>query len=128
MTREVVLVVDDHPPNLVLLEHLLVEAEFEVRTAVDAPTALAAIAAEVPRLILMDLQLPGMDGFALTRKLKDDPATRHILIVAVTSYAMSGDDQRAREAGCDGYLAKPIDTTKFADQIRAYLLPQRETG
>jgi CheY-like chemotaxis protein len=70
---------------------------------------------------MMDVQLPGMDGLELTRRLKGDPATRSIVIVATAAYAMPGDEQRAKEAGCDGYVAKPINTRTLADQVSAYL-------
>jgi CheY-like chemotaxis protein len=74
-----------------------------------------------PRLILMDLQMPGMDGFALTHRLKSTPATAGIVIVALTAYAMKGDEERARAAGCDGYVAKPIDTRALPGIVAAHL-------
>jgi len=74
-----------------------------------------------PHLILMDLQMPGVNGFDLTRRLKGDPATRDIVIVALTAYAMKGDEERAREAGCDGYVAKPIDTRTLPAVIAGHL-------
>ena len=91
---------------------LLLGEGYDVRTAGDAEEALAVLATFRPRLILMDLQLPGMDGLELTRRLKADPATRDIVIVALTAYAMKGDEERARAAGCDGYVTKPIDTRR----------------
>lgn len=118
-----ILVVDDHPANLALLEHLLQAHGHEVTLAADAPTALAMIGQRRPRLILMDLQLPGVDGFQLTRQLKDDPRTADIPVVAVTSYAMSGDAQRALAAGCDGYITKPIEVRTFVDSIARFLAP-----
>jgi CheY-like chemotaxis protein len=110
-----VLVVDDNPTNLVLVKYILSAKGWNVATATSAEEALAAIARTRPRLILMDLQMPGTSGFELTRQLKADPATRDIVIVAVTAYAMQGDEERAREAGCDDYLTKPIDK----DRLRA---------
>lgn len=107
---EPVLVVDDNPTNLKLLRYLLTSRGYEVRTAVDAASALDSLREALPRVILMDLQLPGIDGFELTRRLKADPGTRGILIIAVSAYAMKGDEERALAAGCDGYLSKPIDT------------------
>jgi len=74
-----------------------------------------------PDLVLMDIQMPGMDGLALTRRLKADAATRHIVIVAFTAYAMKGDELKMRAAGCDGYLSKPIDVASFGQHIRGYL-------
>ena len=105
-----VLVVDDNLTNLKLIEYLLQSRGYEVITAVDAETALSAVRTQRPSLVLMDLQLPGMDGLELTRKLKSDEETKQIAIVAVTAYAMKGDEERALAAGCDGYIPKPIDT------------------
>jgi CheY-like chemotaxis protein len=100
---------------------LLSAQGYEVRTATNADEALAVIDEQVPQLILMDIQLPGMDGLTLTRKLKEDPRTRDTFIVAVTAYAMKGDEQRAREAGCDAYITKPIDTRALPAMIDEYL-------
>ena len=115
-----VLVVDDNPLNLRLASVTLKVAGFEVRTADGAEEALRVIREFQPRVILMDLQMPGIDGLTLTRQLKADPATAEIAIVATTSYAMTGDRERALEAGCDGYVSKPIDTRTFADTIRSF--------
>jgi len=116
-----VLVVDDNPANLRLAEVLLNAGGFEVRCASHAEDALAALSSRHPQIILMDLQLPGTDGFALTRRLKADDATRDICIIAMTAYAMSGDEARAREAGCDGYLSKPLDPETFIASVKAFL-------
>jgi len=116
-----VLVVDDNPANADLVSFILTKQGYLVRVAVDAAEALALIADFPPDLIMMDLQLPGMDGLTLTRQLKADPRTRHILIIALTAYAMKGDDERAREAGCDGYVSKPIDTRTLLGIVRQYL-------
>jgi CheY-like chemotaxis protein len=105
-----ILVVDDNPTNLKLLELTLRAAGHAVRLAHDATHAEALINDTVPELILMDLQLPGVDGLTLTRKLKSASRTQHVPIIAVTSYAMDGDAARAHAAGCDGYVCKPIDT------------------
>ena len=121
MTGIPILIVDDNPLNLKLTRLLLVQEGYVVQTAGDSEQALELMRTFSPRLILMDLQLPGMDGFELTRHLKDDSATRDIVIVAVTAYAMKGDEQRALDAGCDGYLAKPIDTRALASQVATYL-------
>jgi CheY-like chemotaxis protein len=107
---ESILVVDDNLANARLVSYLLERKGYLVRTAVDAQDALAVLENFQPELILMDIQLPGMDGLALTRRLKADPRRRHIAIVALTAYAMKGDEERAKEAGCDGYVSKPIDT------------------
>ena len=116
-----ILVVDDNPVNLKLAKVLLVSSGYQVATADDAEKALAAIKQYLPRLILMDVQLPGMDGLELTRRLKADPATRSIIIVAVTAYAMMGDRQRALDAGCDGYVAKPLDTRALPGVLAQFL-------
>jgi two-component system cell cycle response regulator DivK len=110
MSAPVVLVVDDNPTNLKLIAYLLQAKGYDVHTATDAEVALELVASVEPALILMDLQLPGMDGLQLTRQLKADPATKHIVVIAVTAYAMKGDEERARAAGCDGYVPKPVDT------------------
>jgi two-component system cell cycle response regulator DivK len=125
MPGEPLLVVDDNPANLKLLRVTLQLGGFEVRTAEDAEEALQVLASFRPRLILMDLQLPGMDGLDLTRRLKADPATRDVIILAVTAYAMKGDDEKARAAGCDGYVTKPIDTQTLTALVAAHLLAQR---
>ena len=129
MAGEPILVVDDNPANLKLLRMLLVGESYDVRTAGDAGEALAILQQFRPRLILMDLQMPGMDGFELTRRLKGDVATRDIVIIALTAYAMKGDEERARAAGCDGYVSKPIDTRSFPDLVARHLaVTPGETG
>ena len=112
-----VLAIDDHVANLKLLEAILSRHGYAVRTAINAAEALRLIAAEKPRAILMDIALPGMDGYELTRKLKADPQTSDIVVVAVTAYAMKGDREKALAAGCDEYISKPID----AQGLRAIL-------
>jgi CheY-like chemotaxis protein len=121
MAGERILVVDDNPANLRLLRLLLSGESYEVRTAEGAQEAIAILEDFRPRLILMDLQMPGLNGFELTRRLKGDASTRDIVIVALTAYAMKGDEERAREAGCDGYVAKPIDTRTLPALIAAHL-------
>jgi CheY-like chemotaxis protein/nitrogen-specific signal transduction histidine kinase len=105
-----ILIVDDNPTNLKLVAYLVKANGYEVETAGDAEQAMAVLQTHRPALILMDLQLPGIDGLELTRRLKADPATRAIKIIAVTAYAMKGDQEKAIEAGCDAYVTKPIDT------------------
>jgi CheY-like chemotaxis protein len=105
-----ILVVDDNPTNLKLVSQVLEFEGYEILTAIDAEEAQVVLADTLPDLILMDIALPGMDGLTLTRKLKADERTRHIRIVALTAFAMKGDDQKAFDAGCDGYITKPIDT------------------
>ncbi len=120
MPADLVVVVDDNPTNLKLLRMLLTVEGYEVRTAQDAQEALAVLDECRPRLILMDLQLPGMSGFELTRLLKSRPSTRDIPIVAVSSFAMKGDEERALSAGCDAYVTKPINTTTLPTLIARY--------
>ena len=116
-----VLIVDDNPTNLKLVAYLVRANGYDVDTAGDAATAQASIAAHKPGLILMDLQLPGIDGLELTRRLKANPATADIKIIAVTAYAMKGDEDKALEAGCDDYVTKPIDTRGLPALIAKYI-------
>ena len=124
MAGEPILIVDDNPTNLKLARVVLAAEGYEVRVAVDAEEALALLDSFHPRLILMDLQLPGMDGLTLTRRLKGDPATSGVAIVALTAYAMKGDEEKARQAGCDGYITKPIDTRTLPGVIAGVLAGQ----
>jgi CheY-like chemotaxis protein len=124
MRTESILVVEDNPINLKLAFDVLEFEGYQMSSAEDAVTARAIIRRTPPDLILMDLALPGMDGLAFTRELKADQATRHIGIVALTAFAMKGDDQKAKEAGCDGYITKPISTRKLPGQV-AELLGRR---
>jgi two-component system, cell cycle response regulator DivK len=121
MKHASILLVEDNASNSKLARILLEREGHEVRTAVDADEALAVLQNFLPRLILMDIQLPGMDGLTLTRKLKSDPRTRDIRVVAMTAYAMKGDEARALEAGCQGYITKPIDTRHFAADVLGHL-------
>lgn len=121
MAGELILAVDDNAANLKLLSVLLRSEGYEVLAAQDAEQALEILRRVRPRLILMDLQMPGMDGFELTARIKADPATRGIPVVAVTSYAMKGDQEKALAAGCDGYQTKPIDTAAFPAVVARYL-------
>jgi two-component system cell cycle response regulator DivK len=117
MAGEAILIVDDNAVNLKLLRVTLAVAGYDVQTAIDAEQALSVLTSFRPRVILMDIQLPGMDGLELTRRLKANPATKDAIVLAVTAYAMKGDEQRALEAGCDGYVTKPIDTRTLAGTI-----------
>lgn len=123
MAGEPILIVDDNPVNLKLARVLLAGEGYEVRTAGDAAEALELLETFRPRLILMDLQMPGMDGFELSRRLKATPANRGTIILALTAYAMKGDEEKAREAGCDGYISKPIDTRALPAEVARYLRP-----
>lgn len=122
-----VMVVDDHVLNVELVRFILDAEGWAVALAGDAQQALALLPGFAPDLILMDIQMPGIDGLALTQQLKADPATRHIVIVAFTAYAMKGDEARMMAAGCDGYISKPIEVATFAAQVRG-LLPEGLRG
>ncbi len=119
--NEPILIVDDNIDNLDLTQILLVGEGFEVQVAENAGQALKTLETYRPRLILMDIQLPGMDGLELTRRLRLDPALQDVIIVALSAYAMKGDEDNARAAGCDGYVTKPINTRTFPDAVRGYL-------
>lgn len=121
MAGETILIVDDNPQNLKLARVVLAGEGYDIRTATDAEDALAVLASFTPRLILMDLQLPGMDGLQLTRQIKADPARQDIIIIALTAYAMKGDDEKAFSAGCDGYMSKPIDIEALPRMVAQYL-------
>lgn len=121
MTGESILIVDDNPQNLKLARIILRQAGYDVATASAAEEALSILEVVNPRLILMDLQLPQMDGLDLTRRLKRDPRYRNIVIIALTAYAMKGDEQKALAAGCDGYLAKPIDVDALTRAVAGHL-------
>ena len=116
-----ILVVDDNPTNLKLASEVLELEGHEVRRAMDAEQALEVLQMDLPDLILMDIALPGMDGLELTRRLKADARTRAIPIVALSAFAMKGDEEKARASGCDGYITKPINTRTFPAQVAAFL-------
>ncbi len=118
---ESILVVDDNQDNRDLTQILLEFEGFEVRTVVDAAQALSVLGEYHPELILMDVQLPGMDGLELTRRLRQDPSMQDVSIVALTAYAMAAEKENARAAGCDGYITKPINTRTFTSAVRQYL-------
>ena len=122
-----VLVVDDNFMNLEMASFVLSADAIDVETAADAQAALAKISAFKPELILMDIQMPVMDGVTLTRRLKADASTQTIVIIAFTAYAMKGDEAKLTAAGCDGYISKPIDVSTFAAQIRACLPGKSDT-
>jgi CheY-like chemotaxis protein len=119
-----ILVVDDNPANLKLASLLLESDGYVVERASSAETALERSRELPPDLILMDIELPGMDGLALTRLLKTDPTTRHIPVIALTAFAMKGDEEKARDAGCQGYLTKPLNTRTLSAEIIELLGPK----
>jgi CheY-like chemotaxis protein len=119
--RTFILIVEDNPGNQMLASAVLEREGYEVGLAESSVQALERVAAHPPDLILMDVQLPGMDGLSLTKLLKSASETAAIPIVALTAHAMSGDREQALDAGCIAYISKPIDTRTFADQIREIL-------
>jgi two-component system, cell cycle response regulator DivK len=121
MTTKRILVVDDNASNLKLFTYLLASPAHDVRTATDAREALDVLTSFRADLILMDIQLPDIDGLELTRQLRQSPLTRATTIVAVTAYAMKGDEERARAAGVDGYISKPIEKEAFRRMVAEYL-------
>lgn len=126
MKRQLILVVEDNEANQMLARAVLEMEGYDVAVAGSSVEAHERVRSATPDLILMDVQLPGVDGLSLTRQLKDDPATAQIPIVALTAHAMRGDRELAMSAGCAGYIAKPIDVRTFGQQIRAFF-PARAT-
>ncbi|HTI54403.1 MAG TPA: response regulator [Verrucomicrobiae bacterium] len=119
-----VLVVEDHEENRRILRLLLASASIDMIEAVTGEEGVAAAERERPDLILMDIQLPGLDGYEATRRIKANPAVRHIPIIVVTSYALSGDDVKAFEAGCDAYVTKPFVPRELLAKVREFLAKQ----
>lgn len=122
-----ILVVEDHEDNRRILRDLLTSAGFEMLEAVNGEEGVAMAALHRPDLILMDIQLPELDGYEATRRIKADPILRPIPIIAVTSYALSGDDVMAYESGCGGYVTKPFSPRRLLALIREHL-PQADQG
>jgi CheY-like chemotaxis protein len=121
MVTKSILVVDDNPENLKLVMMILASTGYALTTASDAVEALRFVEQSAPDLILLDLQLPGMDGLELTRRLRSRIETQTIPIVAVTAYAMKGDELKALDAGCNGYMVKPIDKRTLRALVKSYL-------
>jgi two-component system cell cycle response regulator len=121
MSAARILVVDDNPTNLKLVSDVLECEGYEILKALDAEEAERIVTQHRPELVLIDIALPGMDGLTLTRKLKADEKTKDLVIVALTAFAMKGDEQKARDAGCDGYITKPIDTRALPGLVAGYL-------
>ena len=116
-----VLVVEDNPANMTLAVFLLQSVGHRVLSATDAEAGLTLARDEQPQLILMDIQLPGMDGLEATLQLKRDDATRAIPVIALTALAMKGDEERIRAAGCDGYIGKPMRYKEFLAAVAAHI-------
>lgn len=112
-----VLVVEDNPTNMRLFADLLRAVGYDVHQASDAEGALKTLATHIPKAILMDIQLPGISGMECTRQIKSDPRLKDVPIIAVTAFAMAGDETRFRAAGCDDYLSKPITVAAFLEKV-----------
>ena len=123
MTRNKILIIEDNLLNLELATDLLEVNGFLVSSAQTAEEGLRLARELLPDLVLMDFSLPGMDGLSATKSLKADPATRHLTVVGLTAHAMRGDEQIALNAGCDGYLTKPIDTRTFIAAVKKFIAP-----
>jgi CheY-like chemotaxis protein len=121
MSREKILVVEDNPMNMELFRDLLEVQGYEVHEATNAEEALDQVKSNKFDLILMDVQLPGMDGLSATKLIREDPQNKNIPVIALTAYAMKGDEERVKEAGCDGYIAKPIDVKEFPRIVAGFL-------
>ena len=122
-----ILVVDDQEDNRRILRDLLGASGYAVLEATTGEEAVASAEAHVPDLILMDIQLPLLDGYEATRQIKGDPALSAIPIIVITSYALSGDDEKARAAGCDAYFSKPFSPRQLLAKVREYLSPPAPT-
>jgi two-component system cell cycle response regulator DivK len=118
---KLILVVEDQEDNRRIMRDLLTRAGYEVMESVTGEEGVAAAETHRPDLILMDIQLPGLDGYEATRQIKANPDLQHIPIIVVTSYALSGDDVKAFEAGCDDYVSKPFSPRELLAKIREYL-------
>ena len=116
-----ILVVEDQPDNRQIIRDMLAPTDYEITEVEDGQQALEAIAKQQPDLILMDIQLPEVSGLEVTKWLKDDAELKLIPVVAVTAFAMKGDEERIREGGCEAYLSKPISVGKFIETIRHFL-------
>ena len=125
MANELILIVEDNEKNLKLARDVLRFHGFRTVEATDGESAIALSVEHLPALVLMDIQLPGMDGIAAMKRIRADARTKHILTVALTASVMSGDRERFDEAGFDGFIAKPIEVRSFPDQVRAYLEAKR---
>ena len=117
-----VMLIEDNKMNARLLEHVLTRDGFDVSIHNSAEEAIVLAAKLKPDIILMDIQLPGIDGLEATRQLKGDPATKAIPIIAITAHAMRGDEERILAAGCEGYISKPVDTRELTTRIRTYMV------
>ena len=122
-----ILYVEDNEDNIYVVKNRFTRAGFTVLVATDGEEGVAMAAAEQPDLILMDLRLPVMDGWEATKRIKAQPATRHIPVIALTAHAMTGDREKALAAGCDDFDTKPVEMSRLLEKVRA-LLPKKEAS
>lgn len=120
MAKKTILVVEDNELNMKLVRSLLTIGKYEIVEASDAETGIKLVREKNPDLILMDIQLPGMDGLTATKIIKTDPVIKHIPVVAFTSFAMDGDEEKAIVVGCTGYITKPVDTKNFLKTLESF--------
>ena len=121
MKTKTILVIEDNELNMKLVKGLIKIGKYRLLEANDAESGIQQIREQRPDLVLMDIQLPGMDGLSATKIIKEDPELKDIPVVALTSYAMQGDEEKALAAGCTGYITKPIDTRNFLKTVSEYL-------
>jgi CheY-like chemotaxis protein len=121
MKTKTILVIEDNELNMKLVKGLIKMGKFRMLEAIDAESGIQLIREQRPDLVLIDIQLPGMDGLSATKIIKADPELKDIPVVALTSYAMQGDEDKALAAGCTGYITKPIDTRNFLETVSQYL-------
>ena len=121
MQNKTIVVIEDNELNMKLVRGLLSMGKYNIHEAGDAESGIELARQHLPDLILMDIQLPGMDGLTATRLMKEDSVFDDIPVVALTSYAMDGDEEKAIEPGCSGYISKPIDTRSFLETVARYL-------
>jgi two-component system cell cycle response regulator DivK len=116
-----ILIIDDSPTNMKLVSFFMIQAEYDILEANNAACGIALAREKQPDMILLDIQLPGMDGMTAARLLKNDPLTRHVPVIAMTAFAMPGDQERFIAAGCDAYIAKPIRYKKLLKMVDSFL-------
>ena len=126
MVTKTILVIENNELNMKLVNSLLQIGQYNILNALNAESGIQIAKEKRPDLIFMDIQLPGMDGLSATRIIKGDPALKGIRVVALTSYAMEGDEEKVRIAGCDGYLSKPINTRSFLDTLASFFQDEDE--
>jgi two-component system cell cycle response regulator DivK len=128
MAGKRILHIEDNPSNRKAVRHILRQTDYELSEALDGEEGVRSALESPPDLILLDIQLPKLSGYDVAQRLRADERTRHVPIIAITSYALSGDEQRTREAGCDDYIAKPYRPRVLLEHIRRFLNPEDDDG